>query len=40
MDQTKQLKGYMKNKPIGLVFHWDDATPLDPVTVKLMQETS
>lgn len=39
-DQTKQLKGYMKNKPIDLVFHWDDTVQLDPITVGLMRTTS
>lgn len=39
-DQTKQLKGYMKNKAINLVFHWNDTVQLDPGTVMLMRETS
>ena len=40
IDQTKQLKGYMKNKPIDLVFHWSEVQVLDPATVRLMRETS
>ncbi len=39
-DLEKQQKGYAKVKPLDLAFHWDEVTPLDPVTVKLMQETS
>ncbi len=40
IDLTKQQKGYAKDKPIDLAFHWDDTTPLNPATVKLMRETS
>lgn len=37
-DLDKQQKGYMRDKPVNLVFHWEDTTPLDPITVKLMRE--
>ncbi len=40
IDSGKQQKGYAKDKPIDLAFHWDDTTPLDPATVKLIRETS
>lgn len=39
-DLKKQQKGYAKDKPIDLAFHWDDTTPLDPVTVKLIRENT
>ncbi|KKK82002.1 hypothetical protein LCGC14_2807780, partial [marine sediment metagenome] len=31
-DLEKQQKGYAKDKPIDLAFHWDEVTPLDPAT--------
>lgn len=37
-DLAKQQKGYAKDKPLDLVFHWGDTTPLDPITVQLMRE--
>ena len=37
-DLKKQQKGYARNKPIDLAFHWSEVQPLDPVTVKLMRE--
>ncbi len=40
IDSDKQQKGYAKVRPLDLVLHWDDTTPLDPATVKLMRETS
>lgn len=40
IDLAKQQKGYAKDKPLDLVFHWDDTTPLDPITVGLMRATS
>ncbi len=39
-DLKRQQKGYAKDKPIKLAFYWDDTTPLDPVTVRFMRETS
>ena len=39
-DLGKQQKGYAKDKPIDFAFHWDDTTPLDPATVRLMREVS
>ncbi len=40
IDSGKQQKGYAKDKPLDLAFHWDDTTPLDPATVRLMREIS
>ncbi len=40
MDLAKQQKGYAKDKPLELAFHWEDTLQLDPVTVKLMREAS
>ncbi|KKM90444.1 hypothetical protein LCGC14_1238470 [marine sediment metagenome] len=39
-DLAKQQKGYAKDKPLDLVFTWDDTIQLDPVAVKLMREIS
>jgi len=39
MDMVRQQEGYTKTKPIDLAFHWDDTTPLDPITIRLMRET-
>ena len=39
-DLKKQQKGYAKDKPIDLAFHWGDTTPLDPAMVKLIRKTS
>ena len=39
-DLKRQQKGYAKDKPIKLVFHWDDTTQLDPGTVMLMRTFS
>ena len=39
LDMTKQQRGYTKVEPLDLVFHWDDTTPLDPITVELMRKT-
>ena len=39
-DLDKQQNGYASHRPIDLTFHWDDTTPLDPATVRLMRETS
>ncbi len=38
MDLGKQQKGYTKDKPLALAFHWNDVTLLDPTTIKLMRE--
>ena len=38
IDLTKQQKGYAKDKPLDLVFHWSEVQILDPITVKLMRE--
>ncbi len=40
IDLAKQQKGYAKNKPLVLAFHWSDTTQLDPVTVQLMRKIS
>lgn len=40
LDLNKQQKGYAKDRAIELVLHWSDTTPLDPVTVRLIRETS
>lgn len=40
IDLNKQQKGYAKDKPFDLAFHWDDTMPLDPATVKLMREVA
>ncbi|KKN54251.1 hypothetical protein LCGC14_0594330 [marine sediment metagenome] len=40
IDLEKQQKGYAKDKPLKLVFHWSDTTPLDPITVQLMRKIS
>ncbi len=39
-DLVKQQKGYVKDKPLDLVFYWDDTVQLDPVAVELMRGTS
>ncbi len=39
MDSNKQQKGYAKVRPLDLVFHWSEVTPLDPATVELMRKT-
>lgn len=39
-DLDKQQKGYAKDEPMKLEFHWGDTAPLDPVTVRLMRATS
>ncbi len=36
-DLAKQQRGYAKDKPLDLVFHWLEVLPLDPATVKLMR---
>ena len=40
IDLAKQQKGYAKDKPLDLVFHWDDTIALDPYTVGAMREIS
>jgi hypothetical protein len=40
IDLDKQQKGYAKDGMIKLVFHWSEVQALDPVTVRLMRETS
>ena len=40
IDLDKQQKGYAKNKPLDLSFHWEDTIPLDPKTVELMRKSS
>ncbi len=40
MDLTKQQKGYTKDKPLALAFHWSEVQILDPITVKLMRSTA
>jgi len=39
-DLEKQQKGYARDKPIKLYFHWGDVVELDPITVKLMRAVS
>ncbi|KKK49584.1 hypothetical protein LCGC14_3133590 [marine sediment metagenome] len=39
-DLAKQQKGYAKDKPVKLVFHWDDVVELDPYTVKAIRKIS
>lgn len=39
-DLDKQQSGYTKDRPINLVFFWGEVQILDPITVKLMRETS
>ncbi len=36
MDLGKQQKGYTKDKPLALAFHWSEVQILDPITVRLM----
>ncbi len=37
-DLAKQQKGYAKDKPLDLVFHWEDTVQMDPVIAELMRE--
>ncbi len=39
-DLNKQQKGYARDKPLNLVFHWQDTDGLDPTTVELMRKSS
>ena len=39
-DLAKQQRGYAKDKPLDLVFNWDDTLQLDPITIKTMRKGS
>ncbi len=39
-DLEKQQKGYSMDAPLNLKFYWSEVQILDPITVRLMRETS
>lgn len=38
-DLAKQQKGYARDEPFTLTFHWSDTVQLDPSVVELMRES-